>query len=38
MRQEGVLLDFISFINDTNVMPIYENTFIYEILKKEWNK
>lgn len=38
MRQEGLLLDFISFINDTNGIPIYENTFIYAILKKEWNK
>lgn len=38
MRQEGLLLDFISFIKDANGISIYENTFIYAILKNEWNK
>ena len=37
MRQEGLLLDFISFTKDINGISIYENTFIYAILKKEWN-
>lgn len=38
MRQEGLLLDFVSFSNNINGIPIYENTFIYAILKREWNK
>ena len=37
MRHEGLLLDFISFTKDINGISIYENTFIYAILKKEWN-
>ena len=38
MRQEGLFLDFVSFTKDINGISIYENTFIYAILKKEWNK
>ncbi len=37
MRQEGLFLDFISFTKDTNGTDIYENTFVYAILKREWN-
>ena len=38
MRREGLFLEFISFVNDENGNPIYENTYQYAILKKEWNK
>ena len=36
MRQEGLFLEFVSFINDAEGNPIYENTYQYAILKKEW--
>ena len=36
MRREGFYLEFISFVNDENGNPIYENTYEYAILKKEW--
>ena len=36
MRREGLFLEFISFVNDENGNPIYENTYQYAILKKEW--
>ena len=36
MRCEGMFMDFVSFINDANGNPIYENTIQYAILKKEW--
>ncbi|MBR7151247.1 MAG: GNAT family N-acetyltransferase [Clostridia bacterium] len=38
MRQEGLFMEFISFVNDENGYPIYENTYQYAILKKEWDK
>lgn len=38
MRKEGLFKEFISFINDDNGKPIYENTIQYTILKEEWNK
>ena len=38
MRQEGLFKEFVSFINDENGNPIYENTYQYAILKKEWKK
>ena len=38
MRCEGLHLEFISFINDENGNPIYENTYEYAILKKEWKQ
>ncbi len=38
MRREGMFIDFVSFINDSNGNPIYENTIQYAILKKEWKK
>ena len=37
MRREGFYLEFISFVNDEDGTPIYENTYEYAILKKEWN-
>ena len=36
MRREGVFMEFVSFVNDANGNPIYENTCQYAILKKEW--
>ena len=36
MRREGFYLEFISFVNDEDGNPIYENTYEYAILKKEW--
>ena len=36
MRREGLFMEFISFVNDENGDPIYENTYQYAILKKEW--
>lgn len=36
MRREGFYLEFISFVNDENGVPIYENTYEYAILHKEW--
>lgn len=38
MRREGLYLEFISFINDESGNPIYENTYEYAILKKEWKE
>jgi len=35
-RREGLFKEFVSFINDENGNPIYENTYQYAILKKEW--
>lgn len=37
MRQEGLFLDFISFITIDGT-PHYENTYQYALLKKEWEK
>lgn len=36
MRREGLFLEFVSFVNDENGNPVYENTYQYAILKKEW--
>lgn len=36
MRKEGLFLEFISFVNTPDGTPIYENTYQYAILKKEW--
>ncbi len=36
MRKEGCFKEFISFTNDQNGTPLYENTMQYAILKKEW--
>ena len=38
MRREGVFLEFISFVNDPDGTPRYENTMQYAILKKEWDR
>ena len=36
MRREGLFQEFVSFVNDAEGNPIYENTYQYAILKKEW--
>lgn len=36
MRKEGVFREFVSFINNEDGTPRYENTIQYAILKKEW--
>lgn len=36
MRQEAMFIEFVSFENDANGDPIYENTAQYALLKKEW--
>ena len=38
MRREGMFIEFVSFVNDSEGKPIYENTIQYAILKKEWKK
>jgi RimJ/RimL family protein N-acetyltransferase len=38
MRREGLFMEFISFVNNPDGTPHYENTYEYAILKKEWNK
>ena len=37
MRQEGLFREFVTFVNDDCGNPIYENTYQYAILKKEWD-
>lgn len=37
MRQEGVFKEFISFRNDDNGVPVYENTMQYALLRHEWS-
>ena len=36
MRREGLFLEFVSFVNDLDGTPKYENTIQYAVLKKEW--
>ena len=38
MRREGLFKEFVTFINDEDGNPIYENTLQYAILKKEWEQ
>lgn len=37
MRREGLFREFISFVSDSDGNPVYENTVVYAILKKEWD-
>ena len=37
MRHEGTFKEFISFVNNPDGTPRYENTLQFAILKKEWN-
>ena len=36
MRREGLFIEFVSFINNPDGTPLYENTMEYAILKREW--
>ena len=36
MRREGLFMEFISFVNNPDGTPLYENTMEYAILKREW--
>ena len=38
MRREGLFLEYISFVNNPDGTPHYENTYQYAILKKEWDE
>ena len=37
MRQEGLFREFVSFVNNPDGTPKYENTMQFAILKKEWD-
>ena len=37
MRREGLFKEFVSFVKKPDGTPLYENTYQYAILKKEWN-
>ena len=37
MRREGLFKEFISFIDNPDGTPRYENTIQYAVLKKEWD-
>lgn len=36
MRREGMFIEFVTFVNNSDGTPHYENTIQYAILKKEW--
>ena len=36
MRREGLFTEYVSFVRDDEGNPVYENTFQYAILKKDW--
>lgn len=36
MRREGLFVEFVSFVNNPDGTPVYENTMQYAILKREW--
>ena len=37
MRREGLFMEFISFVSNADGTPKYENTYLYALLKKEWD-
>lgn len=37
MRREGLFMEYVSFRNGDDDLPIYENTMQYAILRKEWD-
>lgn len=37
MRREGLFVEFVSFVNNPDGTPHYENTYQYAILKREWH-
>ena len=38
MRHEGLFREFVTFVNDADGNPIYENTIQWAILKREWDQ
>lgn len=36
LRREGVFREFVSFVNDADGNPVYEDTIQYAVLKREW--
>lgn len=36
MRREGLFLDFVSFVKDSDGQPIYVNTCQYALLRRDW--
>lgn len=38
MRREGLFKEFVSFVNNQDGTPHYENTVQYAILRKEWKQ
>ena len=36
MRREGMFLEYVTFVNQPDGTPLYENTIQYAILKREW--
>lgn len=36
MRKEGLLLEYVTFVNRSDGTLLYENTIQYAILKREW--
>ncbi|MEZ5701249.1 MAG: GNAT family protein [Burkholderiaceae bacterium] len=36
MRREGLFMEFVTFKNDAQGAPIYENTMQYALLRHEW--
>ncbi len=36
LRREGLLREFVSFVDDADGNPVYENTILYAVLKEEW--
>ena len=36
LRREGLFREFVSFVNDADGNPVYENTLQYAIMKHEW--
>lgn len=36
MRREGLFMEFVTFVNNPDGTPHYENTYQYAVLKKEW--
>lgn len=38
MRREGLFLEFVSFVDNPDGTPCYENTIQYAILQREWQQ
>lgn len=38
MRREGCFVEFVSFVENPDGTPRYENTYVYAVLRREWNQ